>query len=290
MKLGKVKSVLISFSLCALVLLISIGVNVQTVKAQSMPYYDLRPSPIVVRSEFSTDYSKSSQDRKTNISLACKSLNNVFVDVGGEFSFNKTVGPRTESRGYKNAKIIVKGEFVDGVGGGVCQVSTTLYNALLLAGLKIIEYHPHSLPVSYIEPSFDAMVNSGSADLRFINDTHNPVIIKSTANGNQVKFVIMGEKLKTTITRQSAVTDYLPVLEPLINIDNDKQYPDLYVVEKRIISYGKQGYKSTGKIIKSVNGKIISQKIIRKDSYASTRGVVVIGTAERQENQLNLGK
>jgi hypothetical protein len=75
----------------------------------------------------------------------------------------------------------------------------------------------------------------------------------------------------------------------LVNVDNDKQYPDLYVGEKRILSYGKQGYTSTGEIIKTVNGKIISQKTIRKDRYASTRDVVVVGTAKQVEEQLNVG-
>ena len=117
------------------------------------------------------------------------------MDINGEFSFNYTIGERTERRGYKKAKIIVGGEFVDGVGGGVCQVSTTLYNAVLLAGLKVVECHPHSLPVSYVEPSFDAMVNSGWADLKFINDTHNPVIIRARADGAKLTIQIFGEPM-----------------------------------------------------------------------------------------------
>ena len=147
--------------------------------ARAMPFYDLQPKDIVLRATFSTDYSKSSAERKHNVGLAAKSLDNVFVDAGGEFSFNKTVGERTYKRGYKSAKIIVNGEFTEGVGGGVCQVSTTLYNAALLAGLEISEVNQHSVAVSYVAPSFDAMVNSGSADLRFINRTHNPVIIRT---------------------------------------------------------------------------------------------------------------
>jgi vancomycin resistance protein YoaR len=90
------------------------------------------------------------------------------VDVGGEFSFNLTVGKRTEKRGYKTAKIIVNGEFVDGVGGGVCQVSSTLYNAVLLAGLNVIEYHPHSLqcqntpyPMRYKRLDFSFLLTYG---------------------------------------------------------------------------------------------------------------------------------
>ena len=101
---------------------------VKTVNA--MPFYDLRPQEMVLRAEFCTYYSSSTSERKHNITLATKALDNTFIDVGAEFSFNLTVGERTVKRGYKTSKIIVAGEFVDGVGGGVCQVSTTLYNAV----------------------------------------------------------------------------------------------------------------------------------------------------------------
>ncbi|MBR1984094.1 MAG: VanW family protein [Clostridia bacterium] len=161
----------------------------------AMPFYDLQPKELTLRASFYTSYPASTEERKNNIKVASKSLDNVFVDSNSEFSFNDTVGPRTVNRGYKTAKIIFGGQFVDGVGGGVCQVSTTLYNAVLLAGLLISEYHPHSLAVSYVAPSFDAMVNSGSADLKFINNTHNPIIIKSHADDASIKIEIYGEPM-----------------------------------------------------------------------------------------------
>jgi hypothetical protein len=146
------------------------------------------------------------------------------VDVNGEFSFNKTVGARTEKNGYKVSKIIVGGEFVDGVGGGVCQVSTTLYNAVLLAGLNITECHPHSLPVSYVAPSFDAMVNSGSSDLRFINNTYNPIIIKAFADGTTLKIEIWGEPLLVNYSRQSVVTGEIPAPKEQEVLDEKGEY------------------------------------------------------------------
>ncbi len=90
--------------------------------------------------------SKSPEERKFNIKLALKSLNNVVVKSGQEFSFNKVVGKRTEERGYKKALVIFKGRYEEGVGGGVCQVSSTLYNAWLLAGLDVIQVKAHTLP------------------------------------------------------------------------------------------------------------------------------------------------
>lgn len=258
--------------------------------AFAMPFYDLKPSEIVLRASFSTSYSTSSHERKHNIALATKSLDNTFVDSFGEFSFNKCVGERTEKRGYKKAKIIAQGEFVDGIGGGVCQVSTTLYNAVILAGLNVIECHPHSLPVSYVEPSFDAMVNSGYADLKFINNTHNPIIIKAFANDERLIIEIWGQKMQEKYIRKSVVTKILPALEEQVVFDTDGNYPDLYQGEFRKVKYGKEGLLSEGYLIK-VSGKTIKKQKIRSDRYSPTRGITVWGTKEKpvgetKENQI----
>ena len=247
-----------------------------------MPFYNLKPEQLTLRSSFYTTYATSTDERKSNIALAAKSLNGTFVDVGAEFSFNRTVGERTVKRGYKVAKIIVGGEFVDGVGGGVCQVSTTLYNAILLAGLKITEYHAHSLPVSYVAPSFDAMVNSGSADLRFINDTFNPIIIYAHADGQRLLIEIHGQKQNLSIERYSVVTERIPCEKEQVILDEKGEYPDLFVGEYRFIKYGKAGCKSEGYIVAKKDGKVIFNRKIRSDKYNSTRGIVVYGTAVRK--------
>lgn len=249
--------------------------------AYAMPFYDLQPKTIVKRASFYTSYPTSSDERKCNIALACKSLNNTLVDVNGEFSFNKTVGARTEKNGYKTSKIIVGGEFVDGVGGGVCQVSTTLYNAVLLAGLKVTECHPHSLPVGYVAPSFDAMVNSGYADLRFINDTHNPIIIKAFADGSTLRMEIWGEPLTVKYSRQSVVTGEIPAPTEQEMIDEKGEYPTLYQGDRLVIRYSKTGLISEGFIVATKNGKTVSIKKIRSDKYNAQRGLIIIGNAEK---------
>ncbi|MBR1987752.1 MAG: VanW family protein [Clostridia bacterium] len=124
-----------------------------------------------LRADFSTNISSSSADRKHNIKNALQALNKIEILPNQTFSFNQVVGRRTEKNGYRKAKIIVNEEFVEGIGGGVCQVSTTLYNAVLMAGLDIVEANKHSKQVSYITPGFDAMVNFGSSDLKFKNNT-----------------------------------------------------------------------------------------------------------------------
>ncbi len=249
----------------------------------AMPFYDLRPQKLVLRSSFYTTYSNSNEERKSNIALAVKSLNKTFIDVNGEFSFNKTVGERTEKRGYKVSKIIVNGEFVDGVGGGVCQVSTTLYNAVLTAGLKITEYHPHSLPVSYVAPSFDAMVNSSWADLRFINDTHNPVYILASADGERIKIEIWGEPLNVKYERKSIVTGEIEAPKEQVLYDDNGEYPELYEGERLVLKYSKNGIKSEGYLVCVKAGRVISQRKIRTDKYGAQQGKVIIGKAVKKE-------
>jgi len=245
----------------------------------AMPFYDLQPQELVLRAEFFTSYSTSSPERKHNIMLASKSLNNLLVAPHEEFSFNKTVGARTEKRGYKTAKIIVNGEFADGIGGGVCQVSTTLYNALLLAGMKILEFHPHSLAVSYVSPSFDAMVNSGWADLKFINTTHNPVLIKTFTDDASIRIQIFGQPMDVKYIRKSVVTQDIPAPDYEKVVDDKGEFPDLYEGENRIIKYSKAGLESEGYLITSKDGKVIKVRKIRSDKYAPIRGKIILGTA-----------
>ena len=254
--------------------------------AGAMPFYDLQPAELCVRSEFFTSYPTSSAERKHNIKTAAAALDKTFVDVGGEFSFNFTVGERTEKRGYKKAKIIVGGKFTDGVGGGVCQVSTTLYNAVLLAGLTVTEYHPHSLPVSYVAPSFDAMVNSGSADLKFRNDTHNPVIVRVSADDSVIRVRIYGEPMNEKYVRQSRITEEIPATVCEVIKDEKGEFPDLFEGERRVLSYGRNGYKSEGLLIKMLNGKPVSSKLIRVDKYNAVKTVLIEGTRIRENTEI----
>ena len=137
---------------------------------------------IVLRSSFFTKY-EDNAPRECNISLAMEAFDGLVIPKGETVSFNDVVGPRIRARGYQEAKIIVDGEFVPGVGGGVCQASTTVFNAVLLSGLKIIESHNHSLPISYVPLGRDAMVSS-VADLRFKNDTDDTLYVDAKVIDN----------------------------------------------------------------------------------------------------------
>ncbi len=233
---------------------------------------------INLRGEFSTNYSNSTSERKHNIFLASKSINGVVLSPNQTFSFNKIVGERNEKSGYKTAKIILNGEYVDGVGGGVCQVSTTLYNAVLLAHLKVTEKHAHSLMVSYVEPSFDAMVSGNNLDLKFSNDTFSPIYITAKANGNTLTFRIYGQQNPYKIKRISLVTEN--VLPPPCEYEVSDT---LFVGEQCVLQNEKQGVKSQGYLQYYKNDKMVNEIFIRKDYYKPITAKILIGSKERNK-------
>ncbi len=220
-------------------------------------------------SSFSTWYSQNDGGRCANISLAAQFINGVTLQPYGEFSFNKRVGQRTKEAGFRDAKIIFKGEFIQGVGGGVCQVSTTLYNAALLAGMTVTEFHPHSLPVSYVPPSRDAMVSSG-ADLVFTNPYSFPVRIKATAEGDSVTVRFYGNKKGAQYKIVSVVTGEIPPPAPLEKEEKEGVFP----------REGRKGLKSEAYLEGYQKGVLISRKLLRADAYAPQRGIVVKKNAD----------
>ncbi|CFX68031.1 Vancomycin resistance VanW [Syntrophomonas zehnderi OL-4] len=135
---------------------------------------------------------RGSGERYKNISVACYSINHTIIWPGEEFSFNETTGPRTPERGYLPAPVIIGGSFGMDYGGGVCQVSSTLYNAALNAHLPIVERHAHSKPIHYVPPGKDATVSYGDQDLRFRNNRTGPLIIKASMYRGRISAEIWG--------------------------------------------------------------------------------------------------
>lgn len=136
---------------------------------------------------FTTKIYTKDSGRQNNLTLACSTLNNTTVENGKTFSFSKTVGRATSSKGYKKADVFRNGDVVEALGGGLCQVSTTLYNAVLkIPKLKVTERHPHSNKVPYIKSGKDAAVSYGAQDLKFINNTGNTIKIKASNTKNNV--------------------------------------------------------------------------------------------------------
>jgi len=216
-----------------------------------------------LRASFSTAYIYSSEERKNNIKLAAESLNGVIIDLYSDFSFNETVGERTAERGYKDAKIIIDGKFVTGTGGGVCQVSTTLYNAAIRAGLIVKEYHRHSLAVSYVPPSFDAMVSGSACDLKLKNRTGRRAYIGATANGSVLTVFIYGAENEYTYEFKSEIDEIIPADIKKVSKDSG---------ETEIAP--KNGIKSSAYVSVYKNGLLISSYKLRSDVYSPINGVV----------------
>jgi vancomycin resistance protein YoaR len=141
-------------------------------------------------SHYITYFNSRNKERTHNIHLASEAINNHVVFPGETFSFNKVVGKRTVDKGYLPAPVIVRGELTEGVGGGICQVSSTLFNAVDLAGVKILERYSHSRRVPYVPPNRDATVSWYGPDFTFSNRYNQPLLIQSKVIGGQLVIVI----------------------------------------------------------------------------------------------------
>lgn len=147
--------------------------------------------PTTLLAEYTTQFVKNA-NRTENIKLACEAIKNTLIAPGEVFSFNNIVGPRETERGYLNAMIIMGGQFAPGLGGGICQVSSTLYNTVLLANLEIIERHPHSLRIDYVPLGKDATVTYGVKDLKFKNNTPGYLLVDYKIIGQKLTISIFG--------------------------------------------------------------------------------------------------
>lgn len=215
----------------------------------------------VLMGKFTTSLETSKPERKENIALASSFIHGKILKAGEEFSFNEIVGERTEERGFKNAKVIQDGKYIDGVGGGVCQLATTLYNAVLLSGLKVKSVSRHTFAPSYVPPSRDAMVSSFT-DFRFENDTDCDIYIFAKVSSDSVTVGIYGLK-RHNVTLESVKTEILP----FSNVDQEGNLLD-DLTNKTLISAGFEGFKSELYVIK--DGE---KTKVRSDVYKSKDAV-----------------
>ena len=191
-------------------------------------------------STYSTRYSTSDRDRTTNLQLAASKINGTVIMPGETFSYNQVVGERTIAAGYKEAPIYVSGEVVDGLGGGICQITSTLYNAVLYANLEIVERSNHQFVPSYVKASRDATVVYGSIDFKFKNNRDYPIKLVCSVSGGIAKFDIYG--LRT-----------------------DNEY-DVEISSYVTGSTANSTYSEAYRILKQ-NGQVVSTELLSKDVY-----------------------
>lgn len=191
-------------------------------------------------SEFSTKYAASNRNRTTNLILAANKINGTVLMPGETFSYNKIVGERTIAAGYKEAPIYVSGRVEDGLGGGICQITTTLYNAVLFANLEIVERSNHQFVPSYANASRDATVVYGAIDFKFKNNRDYPIKIICSVSNGIANFKIFGLKTEN---------DYeVEISSRITNTTSNAIYSEAYKTLKQ-------------------NGNIVSSETISKDIY-----------------------
>ncbi|MBQ7831866.1 MAG: VanW family protein [Clostridia bacterium] len=214
-------------------------------------------------SAYTTYFNANDRGRCENISIAARLIDGVTIQPYGEFSFNGTVGRRTAEAGFRSAKIIVNGEYVQGVGGGVCQVSSTLYNAALKSGLEAIEFHPHSLCVPYVQPSRDAMVSTES-DLKLFNPHGFPVRVSVTILDGGIKIAFLGKNEGYRYELISNILETLPPPAPIVK-EGDKD---------EILRSPKNGVKSEMYLECYKGGSLLYKKRMRTDEYRPVQGII----------------
>lgn len=225
-------------------------------------------------STFTTRYDVSDVDRTTNLRIACQKINGKVVLPGETFSYNKALGARTAAAGYKNGKIYSGGEVVDGIGGGICQISSTLYNSVLLANLDIVERRNHQFVTSYVGPGRDATVVYGMTDFKFKNTRQYPVKITASAQNGIATVSIYGIKEENEYTFKFST-------KTIASIPSTTKYVEdasLPVGTEKVKQKGTNGLKTETYITKMLNGKVISTKLLSRDTYDAMARIVLKGT------------
>ena len=215
-------------------------------------------------SAYTTYFNQNEGGRCENIAIAASLIDGIVVQSYGDFSFNQTVGKRTEETGFHQAKIIVDGEYVLGVGGGVCQVSTTLYNAALKSGLEAVEFHPHTLRVGYVAPSRDAMVSSIS-DLKLFNPHPFPVYLSAKVDNGSVKITFYGKNQGLRYEICSRILEEISPPPPIVK-DGGKD---------EILRAPLNGLRSEAYLECYKGETLLSRKRLRKDEYRPLQGIIV---------------
>lgn len=225
-------------------------------------------------STFSTRYDATNRTRTTNLQVAVNKINGVVVMPGEIFSYNKTLGKRTYEAGYRDAAGYSGGKVVQMIGGGICQISSTLYDAVVYANLDIVERHNHAFTTSYVGAGKDATVVYGSLDFRFKNSRNYPIKIVSSLQNGIAKVSIYGIKEETEYDVEIATTilNYIPYN---VIYENDSS---LASGTEKVTQNGQKGCKSiTYKILK-LNGKEVSRSVLSTDTYSAMNKYISRGT------------
>lgn len=234
---------------------------------------------------FTTSYTTSGSSRSANVQNGCQLIDGTTLYPGEEFSTYKAVSPFTEKNGYYMAGSYMNGKVVDSLGGGICQVSTTLYNAVLKSELEVTERHNHSMIVSYVDPSADAAIaESSGKDFKFVNNTDYPIYIEGYTKDKRITFNIYGKETRSEDHSVKYESEVLEVINPSTDvIYQDASKPIGYIVTES----AHVGYKAKLWKIVTENGVEVSREAINSSSYKMTPRSATVGTATADPNAYN---
>lgn len=235
---------------------------------------------------FSTNYRTSGSSRCANVRNGCNLINGTVVYPGEEFSTCDLVTPFTAANGYYMAGSYLNGQVVDSLGGGICQVSTTLYNAVLLAELEVTERYNHSMIVTYVDPSADAAIaESSGKDFKFINNTQAPIYIEGyTTDDKQIYFTIYGKEERNpshSVRYESEIISTIYPDSEVIYTDASKPVGSVSVQSAHI------GYKANLWKIVTENGQEVSREMVNSSSYQMVPRYATVGIATEDPNVYN---
>lgn len=224
-------------------------------------------------SSYSTSFASSSSNRATNVSLATNKINGKVLMPGEVFSFNDTVGKRTPQAGFKVAGVYMNGQVATDYGGGICQVSSTLYNAVLRANLEIVDRSNHMFEVGYVPIGTDATVSWGAPDFKFKNSRSYPIKIVTSSSNRKcvVKFYGLKESEEYDIEIVSYRTGSVPY-RTTYTADSS-----LAAGQQKVIQRGSNGAKSVAYRIRKKNGQVISKELLSKDTYDPHNQIIAVG-------------
>lgn len=230
-------------------------------------------------SSFSTRYDASNYPRTTNLKLAMNKLNGVVVGAGETFSYNKTLGKRTAAAGYKEAGGYAAGGVVQTLAGGICQISSTLYDAVVYANLDIVERHNHMFLAGYVGAGKDATVVYGALDFKFKNTRKYPIMIKTSIGNGVAKIDIYGikEDVEYDVDIVTSVLSYTPFK---VIYENDNSIAE---GQQKVSQNGMNGCKSiTYKVVK-LNGTEVSRTVLSSDTYDPMNKIIKVGPKKTEQ-------
>lgn len=225
---------------------------------------------------FSTNYQASNVSRTTNLKLASNKINGTVILPNEEFSYNKVVGERTISAGYKMAATYSNGQVVDGLGGGICQISSTLYDAVVMANLNVTTRRNHQFVTSYVPAGKDATVVWGSQDFKFVNSRKYPVRIVATVEGGVATVQIWGIKEEVEYDI-SIETKKVATIEYTTQYVQDASLP---VGQQKVIQAGNNGRKVEAYKVTKLNGQVVSTTLLSRDTYNAMKRIVHVGAGQ----------